>query len=555
MFAVIISTYNATPSTVHPIITWFIISNIPCPGSSNHNSISHVDQDASEHVFVDGATVQFCPGDHHLTGSLRLDNVQNLTLQGSPGSNLNIHPWVNITLENCINITISSLIFNFAGDYSYFLIFTHTSFTQLSNVAFYGRILSTVTGCSAVMSTNSTIAVTDSNFTGLHGWLGAAILTTGSNITLTGNTFQNNTANSGGAIYPYESHLYLKGINAFINNTVIPLENNTTILCELKEIEHIIGNGGAMFSYNSTLKIEGDLRFVKNHALDRGSGGAIAAKNSKLTMHNLTCIGNTANDGGAILILYTNLQIFGIAILENNTAWFGGALHISRSELSFSSTLFQNSTILCGNTAIEQGGAIRSFDSVINFASNVVFDGNQADTGGAMTIRQSTTLSLILNSKLYFIENHANTKGGAIHVNDPATCLHLFVNPCFFIVNVSTENTALVFFNNSAKIAGNALFGGQLDRCEYSPTVGSLNCERDIGNSDIEIENLSSPAIDLFKNISMIIPQTPLDISSKAEKIKICNYDCDTICNTFMTNESLDACTEHHNICLSRSQF
>ena len=552
MFAVIISSYNASPSTVHPVTTWFIISltNISCSsqtGSSNHNnSISHIDQNVSEQLFVDDSTVQFCPGDHHLTSSLRLDNVQNLILQGSPDSNINIHPWVNITLENCINITISSLTFNFTGDYSYFLIFTHTSFTQLSNVSFYGRI-STMTGCSAVMSTNSIITVTDSNFTGLHGWLGAAMLTTGSNVTLIGNAFKNNTANSGGAIYLYRSHLYLKSINTFTNNIVIPLGNNYNgILCELKEIEHINGSGGAMFSHNSTLKSEGDLRFTGNCALDRGSGGAIAAKNSEITMYNLTCNSNRANDGGAISTLSTNLQIFGVASLENNTARFGGALHLSKSELLFSSILFQNSTIR-GNTAIEQGGAIRSFDTMINFASNIVFKGNQADTGGAIkTVRQSTTLSVILNSKLYFIENHANRTGGAIHVNDPPTCLNLFINSCFFIANVYIGKAALVFFiKNSANTAGNALFGGQLDRCEYSPTVGRLNSERD---SDIEFQNLSSSAMDLFKNISIIIPQTPLDISSKPEKIKICNYSCDIICNTFMTNESLDSCTEHHRI-------
>ena len=151
------------------------------------------------------------------------------------------------------------------------------------------------------MSTNSTITVSDSSFTGLNGWLGAAILTTGSNITLSGNTFRDNIANSGGAIYTFQSQLYLKDVNVFINNTVKPLGNNTVILCELKEIKDNIirGNGGTVFGHDSMLEIEGESRFLTNRALNLGSGGAIAAKNSELIMQNIMCVGNVANDGGA----------------------------------------------------------------------------------------------------------------------------------------------------------------------------------------------------------------------------------------------------------------
>ena len=46
----------------------------------------------------------------------------------------------------------------------------------------------------------------------------------------------------------------------------------------------------------------------------------------------------------------------------------------------------------------------------------------------------------------------------------------------------------------------------------------------------------------------MITPTTLSDISSKAEKIKACDTDCSTICNTFMTNESFDACNDHYSI-------
>lgn len=96
-----------------------------------------------------------------------------------------------------------------------------------------------------------------------------------------------------------------------------------------------------------------------------------------------------------------------------------------------------------------------------------------------MTIRGS--IKLIFNSEVYFIQNHANNTGGAIYVDDPMTCLDFSANPCFFLVNASIENVLLVFFDNdTAGIAGNVLFGGQLEGCEYSLTVGSLNCRRNI---------------------------------------------------------------------------
>ena len=139
MLAVVTSSYNAAASTVHPVTTWYIISkrSISCPGSANNCKAMTLDQYGREEIFADGATVQFCPGDHQLTSSFRLDNVQNLTLQGSSDSSVRINPGVNITLENCANIIISSLIFNFAGDYSYLLIFTYPVYIIHSTLKCY----------------------------------------------------------------------------------------------------------------------------------------------------------------------------------------------------------------------------------------------------------------------------------------------------------------------------------------------------------------------------------------------------------------------------------
>ena len=68
---------------------------------------------------------------------------------------------------------------------------------------------------------------------------------------------------------------------------------------------------------------------------------------------------------------------------------------------------------------------------------------------------------LIFNSEIYFVQNYANTTGGAIHVEDATSCQDSFVNPCFFSVNISLENVSLAFIINFAGTAGNECFGGQ----------------------------------------------------------------------------------------------
>ena len=75
----------------------------------------------------------------------------------------------------------------------------------------------------------------------------------------------------------------------------------------------------------------------------------------------------------------SNLKLFGIITLENNTANYGGAIHMAGSQVRFgdnnySSMSFQiqNSTIFRGNKATNLGGCIGSHNSIINFDSNVV---------------------------------------------------------------------------------------------------------------------------------------------------------------------------------------
>ena len=82
-------------------------------------------------MFADGTTVHvhFCPGDHQLSNSLRLDmySVQNLTFQGSSNSSININPSVDITLVNIVISTLQSitLISSSSDIHSILILWTH----------------------------------------------------------------------------------------------------------------------------------------------------------------------------------------------------------------------------------------------------------------------------------------------------------------------------------------------------------------------------------------------------------------------------------------------
>ena len=130
----IICGYYVAPSTVPPVTTTrYMISNksTPCPGAAeNHSTCLILDQYVSEQdtYFIDGAIVYFYSGDHQLTSSLWLENLQKFTFQGSADSRITIEPSINITLKTCKSIKISSLIFNLAWKFTHFLIFRDASY-------------------------------------------------------------------------------------------------------------------------------------------------------------------------------------------------------------------------------------------------------------------------------------------------------------------------------------------------------------------------------------------------------------------------------------------
>jgi predicted outer membrane repeat protein len=180
--------------------------------------------------------------------------------------------------------------------------------------------------------------VTNSQFIGIHGSLGAALMIIASSkLLFTGsNTFKNNVATYGGAIYLHDSVLIMQadGANFFTNNSVKFNKDSCSTCNSMQQPETHYSHGGAVYSNVSTLLLTGQsmITFSENKAMPAteeyyyyygGSGGAIAVVNGTfITEVSALFYNNKAeNEGGAILLEDVNSRLLGpISFIKN--AWW-----------------------------------------------------------------------------------------------------------------------------------------------------------------------------------------------------------------------------------------
>lgn len=155
------------------------------------------------------------------------------------------------------------------------------------------------------------------------------------------------------------------------------------------------GRGGAIFMEgvgNATLK---NSVFAGNQALAEfdgddhfgGTGGAIYAEQSTLNGKGLTFAGNSAfSDGGAVALMestgvLSNSSFSGNAVFGGDGCGCygnGGAIFAVDGDLAVSKVDFQ------GNSATQAGGALWFEGEGALSVVNSLFEGNRADTGGAL---------------------------------------------------------------------------------------------------------------------------------------------------------------------------
>ena len=179
-----------------------------------------------------------------------------------------------------------------------------------------------------------------------------------------------------------------------------------------------------------------------------------------------------------------------------------------------SSIIFDSNIKFCENSTTWRGGAIQSDNSSMTIDGEVEFKNNTVFHGGGIFLAR-TKLILSPTAMVSFIQNHANSRGGAIYVKD--SCYFGSIE-CFLSIETDLNRAStkkLLFFNsNSAKSNSSNLYGGQLNKCRFN-------------NINYYGTKFSDDALGIFMNISMIHNESKsfTNISSQAYQIKFCKGD------------------------------
>ena len=356
---------------------------------------------------------------------------------------------------------------------------------------------------------------------------GVMTLLGGSHTTIDSCSFTSNTAKvSGGVIGILDSHAAILnstfslsvagstgGVMRAINSSVVL--NNTTFVNNGANI-----NGGVVDArINSSIELIAS-RFFNNMAKKSGGvlyleeqsnaavhnsifhlntakshGGAISVTTaSKFNVVETTFSQNAAEKGAAISVRKESFIFFdddssssaiegqssaeGLLIqIYNNTADLGGGIYLVDSTLYFK---MGTVTIIDHNLAHGSGGGVHAFNSSITIGSTVKFEGNQAMSGGGVSLASSKLYDLINDDtriNVNFISNYATDNGGALYVEDEvdSTCSSESSSNssgCFF--QNLTNGIVFNFDNNYADSSGHDLFGGLLDRCSFVSDMTDL---------------------------------------------------------------------------------
>ena len=280
-----------------------------------------------------------------------------------------------------------------------------------------------------------------------------------------------NSAYSGGAMFIDVSSLYMDGNNCFHDNKAT-------------------SEGGVIHVTRSGVTLNGTNTFKTSIAEERG--GSIFTTCSDLTFNgnNLFQL-SKSRQGAAICASQSDLTFQGNTIFLSNTAMHGGAIQVLlKSNLVFANHSHHTgigNELFCSQQTNGQRGSNTGYRSANRFPQGNSFVSNTALKGGAVYFDQSSKFYLDPTSPLCFKGNVANESGGAIYVADVVGqrldgLSSPFRNECFFHILIGQQSThldlQLSFQNNSARKRGSVLYGGLLNKCDFSAVMPNANTTR-----------------------------------------------------------------------------
>ena len=170
---------------------------------------------------------------------------------------------------------------------------------------------------------------------------------------------------------------------------------------------------------------------------------------------------------GSRITIANNTQV----TIKDNIINASAIMHISSSILDILGNVH---VVFEGNVGFQCGGLLLE-NSTINFyhgKSILWFSQNKGSRGGAMAFYATSQIKIICSAiEMYYISNHAQRVGGAMYVHDFGS-LHLVPNGAGYkykpmlaqqVVSNCKSQLDLLFINNTAQLAGSALYGGWVD--------------------------------------------------------------------------------------------
>ena len=224
-------------------------------------------------------------------------------------------------------------------------------------------------------------------------------------------------------------------------------------------------SGGAMLFKDATEVIVKNSTFINNSA--KNNGGAIFSDSksisNSLKVHDSTFINSTANYGGAVCALRTDLSVENSTFLNNAANFSGGAIFGSSTYLSV-----KNSSFIENNAIDEKmgsyGGAI--YHDYYEF----------------LNIRNST-----------FLQNHAKTHGDAIYIY---------------------EAYDMMIFNSTFKDNGEAIYSVHEDGC-------AVKDNEYLNNDSVLLNQTDYDTIVVQKGLDIVLVNNTLNYTELPEKFDL----------------------------------
>ena len=298
--------------------------------------------------------------------------------------------------------------------------------------------------------------------------------------------------------------VYIFGTNKFIGNSA--LDGGGGILAKQLAVVHIVGTsnfmnnsaepiGGGVLAQSATVYISRSNNFINNsaqrygggrlHAVDyvtqgyTGTGGGVSLYQSAVVhiSGNISFVRNFASvrGGGMYVDTSSRAYFYGNSLFSENWSQHGGGISMQRSEI-----MLQGNTVFSNNTA-SYGGAIQATEANINAAGNVRYKENLATVnGGALSLARGSVAYIFETSSFMFVENRADSFGGAIYIEDNTVhCSYDWNNKAFLhsslersyecrdLLNcfdyIASKLKINISFSGNSAMAGSAIFGGALD--------------------------------------------------------------------------------------------